>query len=154
MAAERELWEAVEEIQKNADVGASMADRQIKWRFNPPRSPHFRGVFETLVRSLKRTLQRVLYRADLSDEELHTALVQSEALINSRPITTLASGAADPLPLTPTHFLVGHANVRLPADLAADGEDRVHPRRRWKYELSLIKDIWRRWLREVVPKLN
>jgi len=43
-----------------------------------------------------------MYRADLTDEELMTAFVGAEGLLNSRPITYQSSDVDDEEPLTPT----------------------------------------------------
>ena len=89
VATERELREAVSQI-NHATLTADLAGQGVEWRFNPPRSPHFGGVFEWMVRAMKQVLQTVLYKADLTEEELLTALVQAEALVNSRPLTVVS----------------------------------------------------------------
>ena len=153
VAADRELKEALKSIDSSR-VSAELASRGISWRFNPPRAPHFGGVFETVVKSMKRVLQSILHKADLTDEELHTALVQAESMINSRPLCAMSSDAEDLLPLTPQHFLVGHTDVLLPGEVAVDVNGAVHPMRRWKVVQRLVELIWKRWLEEVVPQLN
>ena len=45
--------------------------------------------------------------ADINDEELVTAFVGAEGLINSRQLTYQSSHPADNVPLTPNHFLCG-----------------------------------------------
>ena len=45
--------------------------------------------------------------ADINDEELLTAFVGAEGLINSRPLTYQSSHSVDDVPLTPNHFLQG-----------------------------------------------
>ena len=45
--------------------------------------------------------------ADINDEELVTAFVGAEGLINSIPLTYQSSHPADDIPLTPNHFLYG-----------------------------------------------
>ena len=56
--------------------------------------------------------------ADINDEELVTAFVGAESLINSRPLTYQSSHPADNVPLTPNHFLYGQ--------LAPDSVDETH----------------------------
>ena len=89
VAADKALKDAVQSLDSSRIAG-ELTDQNIKWRFNPPRAPHFGGVFEVVVKSMKRVLQHVLYKADLSDEELHMALVHAEGLINSRPLTVIS----------------------------------------------------------------
>eukprot|EP00117_Sycon_ciliatum_P022619 scpid12577/ scgid5257/ len=153
VAADQELRAAVKSLD-NSRLAAEMTSRGISWAFNPPRAPHFGGVFEVMVKSMKRVLQGVLYRADLTDEELHTALVNAEDLINSRPLCTMTSDVEDLQPLTPQHFLVGHANSTMAAEVNITTETQVHPRKRWEVVQRIIDDVWKRWLKEIVPKLN
>ena len=48
-AAERELQEAVSNLD-SAKISRDGVQQAIKWRFQPPRSPHFGGVFESMVK--------------------------------------------------------------------------------------------------------
>ena len=153
VAAERELREAIAQFDQE-HITSKMVVQDVEWKFNPPRSPHFGGVVEVVVRSVKRILWHVLHKADLTDEELSTALVCAESLINNRPLTIVSNDVDDPMPLTPCHFLVG----QLPGVTALEGlserVDKVHPKRRWEYVQLLVREVWRRWIKELVPRLN
>ena len=105
----------------------------IRWNFNPPRAPHFGGVVEILVKAAKRALSAILKQAEVTDEELGTAIVQAEDLINSRPLTVMSTDARDLAPLTPTHFLVGRMDGPLPLEVMAEEEAVVDTRRRWMH---------------------
>ncbi|XP_065195851.1 uncharacterized protein LOC135827251 [Sycon ciliatum] len=153
VAAERLMREAVVALD-NSKIESNLADRGATWRFNPPASPHFGGVFEAIVKSVKRALQNVLQRADITDEELMTALVHAEAFLNSRPLSTVSSDPTDLRPLTPLSFLIGHMDVRTAMEENADRQEVVNPRRRWLYVQRLVLEVWRRWLKELVPRLN
>lgn len=74
---------------------------------NPPCAPHFGGVHESMVKSAKRAIYTVLGNADINDEELHTAVVGAESLINSRPITYQTTHLEDECALMPNNFLHG-----------------------------------------------
>ena len=80
--------------------------------------------------------------------------MQAEGLINSRPLTVVSSDAGDLEPLTPLHFLVGHNRVCTSLEVDADQEERMHPRQRWKCIQQVVKTVWKRWLREIVSRLN
>ena len=85
VAAERHLREAVSSFDQS-QMQHCFVNQGITWLFNPPRSPHFGGVFEVIVKAVKRALTAALSNAEVNDEELHTALVQAEELVNSRPL--------------------------------------------------------------------
>jgi hypothetical protein len=44
---------------------ASTANKGVKWHFNPPLAPHFRGVFETMVKPAKEAICAILGSADI-----------------------------------------------------------------------------------------
>ena len=153
VAADRELREAVQKL-RDGKIAASMATQTIEWRFNPPHAPHHGGVFESIVKTAKRAIHAVLKNASCTDQELSTAIVEAEHLLNSRPLSALSTDSNDLTPLTPYHFLIGRSVIATPLEVCADDEDRVHPVKRWRVVQRLVRDIWRRWLRELVPMLN
>ena len=67
----REWLESIdfEEIVKQTGFDFKKGRRGIKWNFNPPVSPHFGGIFETIVKSTKRALYSTIQHADLDEEE-------------------------------------------------------------------------------------
>ncbi|XP_065052637.1 uncharacterized protein LOC135681915, partial [Rhopilema esculentum] len=69
------------------EVAGYMENHRIKWMFNLPRCPWAGGIFERMVRSVKRCLRKVLGNARLTQDELHTVLTEIECTLNSRPLT-------------------------------------------------------------------
>lgn len=123
----------------------------ISWHFNPPYSPHTGGVFEVMIKAAKRAMRKLLGNADITDEELITVMTGAEALINSRPLTYQTANASDIIPLTPNHFLFG----QIGGDFAPDIDNAYkHPMKRWMRVQDIIKQFWRRWIREWLPSLN
>ena len=55
----------------------------IEWKFIPEHAPHFGGLWEAAVKSLKNHLKRVMGDARLTFEELTTVLAQIESCMNS-----------------------------------------------------------------------
>ncbi|XP_032689247.1 uncharacterized protein LOC116852727 [Odontomachus brunneus] len=67
-------------------IAEQLACDQIQWSFNPPSAPHFGGLWEATVKSLKHYLRRVLGEATLTYEEMSTLLTQVEGCLNSRSL--------------------------------------------------------------------
>ena len=85
-----------------------VGQQTIQWSFNLPRAPWWGGVFERLIRSVKRCLRKVVGGARLTRDELNTVITEVEMVINARPLgyVGMTSDDMEP-PLTPSHLLHG-----------------------------------------------
>ena len=151
VGAVRELKELVEKLDRDKVIH-STANQGIEWKFNPPAAPHFGGPFEIMIKAAKRAIFAILGSSAVTDEELMTAFVGAEALINSRPLTTQSTDLRDEFPLTPNHFLFGQSGG-LFAPESVDTTSFNH-RKRWRRVQELVKHFWRRWIREWLPQLS
>ena len=151
VGANRELKDLLKHLDRDKIVN-STANQGIKWKFNPPLAPHFGGVHESLIKSAKRAIYAILQSADITDEELLSAFVGAEGLMNSRPLTYQSSNPNDEEVLTPNHFLFGQiGGVFAPESV---DETIFSPRKRWRRVQELVKHFWKRWLREYLPTLG
>lgn len=151
VGASRELKELFRLIDKSKVQEVTAG--QMRWHFLPPLSPHFGGAHEALIKTSKRAIQAVLGDADVTDEELHSAFVGAEGIINSRPLTYVSASPKDMTPLTPNHFLHGSMGGTFASEEIVDGT-KYSPRRRWRRVQELMRHFWQRWLREWLPSLN
>ena len=83
-----------------------------------------------MIKSAKKAIKIILGDADVTDEELQTAMCGAERLVNSRPITYVSSDLNDLSPLTPNHFIVGQI-FGVFAPEALDQVEANKPRNRW-----------------------
>jgi transposase InsO family protein len=116
VGADRELNELralFQSDEHNEKIQSFLTDRKIQWRFNPPNSPHFGGLWEAAVKSFKRHLIRVVGTEVLIYEHFNTLVIEIEAILNSRPITPISSDPNDPPVLARGHFLIGDALTSL-----------------------------------------
>ncbi|GFX80148.1 integrase catalytic domain-containing protein [Trichonephila clavipes] len=102
------------EISKSNRIQLFSAEEGIEWNFIPPASPHFGGLWDANIKSMKRILLRVAKSAIMNFEELTTLMAQIEAVLNSRPLSPLSSDPNDLNPLTPGHFLTNCAISSFP----------------------------------------
>ena len=58
-----------------------------------------------MVRITKNLLRRSNGRACLEYDELEVSLIETEIVINARPLNYIGEGVDDPLPITPNQFL-------------------------------------------------
>ncbi|XP_055924681.1 uncharacterized protein LOC129956765 [Argiope bruennichi] len=90
-----------------------LAAEGIEWKFIPPRSPHFGGLWEAAIKSFKYHLKRVVKGINLTYEEFLTVIVQIEGILNSRPFCPLSANEDDFEVLTPAHFLINRSLTSL-----------------------------------------
>ncbi|XP_050555834.1 uncharacterized protein LOC126911643 [Spodoptera frugiperda] len=136
----------------SATLMDSMAGDEISFKFIPPYSPHFGGLWEAGVRSCKYHLRRVVGNSNLTFEEFYTVLVQIEAVLNSRPLTPLSSDPNDLLALTPAHFLIGRP---LTTPICEDITDAATYRLpRYDRIEQMRQHFWQRWSKEFVSELQ
>ena len=122
IGANRELEELVEKLAKDK-ICQRTANRGVTWIFNPPQEPHFGGAHKIMIKAAKKAIHAVLGEANVTDEELMTAFIGAESLLNSRPITYQTANPCDQTLLTPNHFLYGQAG----GTFAPDSVDETIP---------------------------
>lgn len=133
----------------------------IEWSFNLEKAPWWGGVFERLIKSAKRCLRKVVGQAKFTYDEMHTAVVEIEAILNSRPLSYVGPDDLDE-PLTPSHLLAGRRILSLPDNLSyyeLDGDEdfevsssAVH--RRAKHLNGVLNHFWKRWSKEYLLELR
>ena len=89
----------------------------ITWKKNPPGGSHMTGISEHQIRSARAILNSLLqiHRHNLDVESLQTLMAETEAMINSRPLTvkTINDGQS-PDPITPKNILTMKTKVVMP----------------------------------------
>ncbi|XP_038076006.1 uncharacterized protein LOC119744087 [Patiria miniata] len=151
VGGERELRESLDDLNQRR-VGDFLLQQGIRWQFNPPTASHMGGVWERMIRSVRKILRCLLKEQVVSDEVLLTLMAEVEAILNARPLTPLSFDPGDDEPLTPNHLLLLRANPSLPPGLFQ--KEDVYSRRRWRQAQFLADQFWNRWLREYLPVLQ
>ena len=140
------------EIMDHQDIHYYLAEYKIQWSFNVERSPWWGGVFERLVRSVKRCLKKNIGRARLSHEELLIVITEIEMIINSRSLSYVTQDDLDE-PITPSHLLIGRRIISLPDSVCQRSEDDfvTTPQlltKRMLYINHILTQFWTRWKRK------
>lgn len=148
----REFYELLNKEQVQSDIRHFLRDQKTIWNFIPPNAPHFGGLWEAGVKSMKYHLYRIIGKAHLNYEEMLTVLCEIEAILNSRPIAPLSEDPNDLNHLTPGHFLVGAPLNSFPyADVSDINENRLV---RWQRVEQLRQHFWSRWSSEYLNSLQ
>jgi hypothetical protein len=133
-------------------ISQEMNNVNTRWHFIPPRSPHFGGLWESGIKSIKYHLKRVIGDTSVTYEEMYTLLTRVEACLNSRPLTPMSPDPTDFSVLTPAHFLIG-APITAPLEPNLE-ELKINRLSRWQRIEQLRQQFWRRWIREYIPQLQ
>nr|XP_049466975.1 uncharacterized protein LOC120956095 [Anopheles coluzzii] len=128
------------------------AMNHMKWKFIPPRAPHFGGLWEAAVKAAKSHIVRTIGTTSITQESMLTLLAQVEQCLNSRPITPLSDEPSDLEPLTPGHFLVGGNLQAVP--IIDYTETPSNYLREYQLVQKHLQTIWARWYPEYLQQLQ
>ena len=148
----KELSDFLEARKTQNDISQFCSNQLIKWKFIPERTPHFGGLWEAAVKSMKTHLRRTIADHKLNFEELSTILSQIESCLNSRPLTPLLDNEDGIEALTPGHFLIGKPIEAIPDP--AFSYRSLSLLRRWHLCQALTRHFWQRWSTEYISSLR
>ena len=145
-------------IKADKEINGFLVSHNIEWQFNIPRAPWWGGFFERLMRNLKMSLKKCIGRNRVSYHVFECFLLESEAVINSRPLTYVESADDAKKPLTPADFLLGRRITALPTpndlrladpNIPAEGLVRLH-----ELNKRHLSGFWNRWRKEYLLSLR
>ena len=105
IGAEKELKQALKQLNHDKIIDA-MNRQNIEWKFNHPISPWMGGVWESLVRSVKRALRVITRDRAFTEDLIITFLCEVESVINQRPLTPTSDSVDNFDAITPYHVLL------------------------------------------------
>ncbi|PFX27383.1 Neurogenic locus Notch protein [Stylophora pistillata] len=144
------LWDRIDQ----EELQAKSTTKGIKWKFIVERFPWHGGWWERLVRSVKEPLRKILGKALLSYQELATILTRIEAVIKSRPLTTVSDDIRDLTPITPAPLAIGRSLFSSPDFVDEFSANKSTTRQQYLYQQKLIKHFWQRWRGEYLHQLS
>ena len=148
----KELSDFLEHQKIQQSISEFCSTQHIKWKFIPERAPHFGGLWEAAVKSMKTHLRRIVANVKLTFEEFSTVLSQIESCLNSRPLVPLLCDEDGIEALTPGHFLIGKPLESLPDP--AFSYRSISLLRRWHLCQALVHHFWQRWSTEYISSLR
>lgn len=128
--------------------------RGIRWKFQTELAPHHGGCHERLVRSAKESLRAALKNEKLSKEQLEVAVLEAEAIVNSRPMANVSEEPSDELPVTPSMLIQGYDNRIDPYPADLQKLTAAGAKQRWKQRLHLRQRLQQRFLKDYIQGLR
>ncbi|XP_058816228.1 uncharacterized protein LOC131679509 [Topomyia yanbarensis] len=142
----RMLWD------KRSVIEQTCTRESITWHMNPPKAPHFGGLWEAAVKVAKKQMYRQLGNTRLNFEDMTTLLSQIEASMNSRPLVPMTEDPSDLSCLTPAHFLIGASLHVLPEpDIRHIALRRLD---HYQHLQQLNQQFWHHWRTEYLQELQ
>ena len=123
----------------------------IQWKFNPPAASHHGGVWERVIRTIRKTLSSITREQVFDEEILSTLMCKVECLVNNRPITPVSSDPLDCEALTPNHLLLLKGIPEFPVMISCSKD---YYAKRWRQAQYLTDLFWKRWTSEYFPLLQ
>ena len=142
--AERKLREAFQRLDQK-HVCYRLWKDDVQWFFNPPEASHQGGIWECMIRSVRKILAALPKEQRINDETLSTLLCEVEKIPHDRPLTSLIDHPDDPEPLTPNKLLLLKSNSCLPLDVFTD-QDKYS--KRWRQAQCLANAFWKRLMKD------
>lgn len=133
-------------------IAQSLLSRGTNWHFIPPAAPHFGGLWEAGVKSVKTHLKRIMGSSMLIFEDFQTLLCQIEGCLNSRPLCPITDDPTDFTYLTPAMLTTGIDTHSVPEPDLTD----LHLNRLSRYQQiqRQKQEFWKVWKNEYLVRLQ
>ena len=147
---EKELKKCLKDLDQEK-ITRSMAKQGVEWIFNPPHASNFGGIWERIIRSIRRTLKALCKEQVSTDECLRTLFCEVESIINGRPLTRATDDPESLEPLSPSKILTMKEPL---APVTETAKTDLYVKRRWRQAQYLADVFWSRWVKEYLPCLQ
>ncbi|MBM6549314.1 DDE-type integrase/transposase/recombinase, partial [Streptococcus dysgalactiae] len=150
IAGESELKVMLHNVDQRK-IEEDLLRHEIQWNFQPPNASHRGGLWESMIRSVRRVLAAVSNQQRLTDESLLTFVIEVERIVNDRPLVPVYDDPDAPRVLRPSDLLLLRPDVT-----SFDGEMSFTDRftKYWRQAQHLTSAFWKRWVREYLPTLQ
>jgi len=150
IGAEAELRSLCQSLD-DENIHNAMLTRQIDWHFNPPLASHRGGVWERMIRTVRRIYSHLVKEQTVTDEVLLTYLAETERIVNDRPLVPVYDDPEQPAALCPNDWLILRPNTGLEND---EIPLRERLTKQWRQAQHLANMFWKRWRTEYLSILQ
>ena len=121
----------------------------FKWQWNIPHASHQNGVVETLIKSVRQSLNTTCKNQAFTEQQWRTSLSETAYIINGRPLYPSSNDIWETPPITPNDILIGQ---HLPPP-QPEPEERINPRHLLRSTQDRVNEFWKCWMRYFAPNL-
>jgi hypothetical protein len=144
-------------VVEDPEVRSFCCGEGIRWSYITAYAPWMGGVYERMVGIVKAPLRKVLGRSVLNVRQLETVLCEIEAIVNSRPLTSVNEDIENLTILTPNHFLMKEPTCMQGIQSVEDVVKTVTQKNlveMWKKGDNLLNEFWSIWLKDYLNSLR
>ena len=143
IGSEKELKEALKQLNHDKIIDI-ISSKNIEWTLNPPISPWMGGVWESLVKSVKRALRVITKDQAFTEDSLTTFLRNVESVIKQHPLTPTSHGIDSFDAITLYHLLLSSPLLNLlPGNF---NQSDMKYRAKYKNVQSATNMFWHKWI--------
>jgi hypothetical protein len=136
-------------------LGPKLAELyRVEWQFIPAHSPWFGGMYERLIKEVKRALFRTLEKRKITRVELNIAVQEAAHRINCRPLTENSIDAADSEILTPHHLVKNKSGWPLLPGIHKNVYSTIPDRSIYKRGRATADEMMQRFTARYLPELT
>ena len=139
----------IKKLRKSEKLQDFLANQEITWQFNLAKSPWWGGMYERIIKDVKKTLYKTLGRSQLTFKQLEVVIMDIERHLNNRPLTYIESEGGEEQVLTPNVIMWGQNACTL-EDVEAEEEGFTKTTRRL---VNARRHVWSRWHKEYINSL-
>ena len=125
-------------------------EHSIKWTFSTPTARHHNGAVESMVKTVKLSLSKLLKSQVYKEEEYRTIFAIVTSIVNSRPLWPASDGDLSQPPIICNDLLRPRGLPRDPLTMNVPS----NPRKRYDHIQNVVNDWWKIWLRNFTPNLQ
>ena len=92
-----EVAHEMKRLDKDNVIGTARR-MDVGWTCNPPMASHHGGVWERMIRTIRKVLMAVIPSESMTDDVLQTTFCEVENIVNERPLTKCSAVVCDESP--------------------------------------------------------
>ena len=138
----------IRKLRKSEQLQDYLAAQEIHWQFNLLKSPWWGGMYEKIIKEIKKTLYKTLGKTHLTFQQLEAVVMDIERHLNNRPLTYVGGDGEDRV-LTPNMVMWGQDSHIL-EDIEVEDANLMKFDRRLQ---NARQHAWSRWQKEYIHGL-
>ena len=141
-------------ISWNSGINPSLQKKGIEWEFIPAGTPHYGGFWERIVALFKKHIISATKGETFHIDVFNTIVIESEGIINRRPLIASSDDPRDTEAISPSHILYPATFSHSSAVIVPEQNEKNDLRIAWKRAQNRVNAFWKSWSAEYLSILH